>query len=201
MKKGLTLVELVIILGLIPIIIGMVVSIIKVQNYVENVRDLRRIQDLNALNNALNFYFRNAALPDPDGPNLDRRGMDESSSTVFVSVPIEVDVFSNSSTYYVYQTNKNDYQRIDGYGWIPINFQEVNYPVLSNIPIDPINTKNSGLYYLYSFRRVPLGYEVSAALESSKFKKGGVNDLVSRDGGNDDSRLEMGTDLKIIPPF
>ncbi len=207
-NKGLTYVELLIVLGLIPVLIGLGGGVFKIQDYFKKTRDLQRINDITLLNNALNFYFQNATSVDPDGPNLTNRGVDESLPTIFVSVPGEKDKFFEScfyyptgKIYYIYQTNKNDYQRTDSFGWIPINFQEVNYPGLSVLPVDPINTLNSGLYYLYAFQRTPPQYEISVGFESPEFQKGGSADKVSTDGGNDDNRLEMGTNLNIIPGF
>ena len=206
--KGLTYVELLVVLGLIPVVIGIISGVLKVQNYYKTSRDLQRLQDLNLLNSALNFYFQNATSVDPDGPNLNNRGVDESIPTIFVSVPGEKDKFfescfyyPNNKTYYIYQASKNDYQKINGLGWIPINFLEVNFPGISSLPVDPINTLKSGFYYLYAFQRNPPQYEISAALESPQFQKGGSADKVSTDGGNDENRLELGTNLNLIPGF
>ncbi|MFN3967258.1 MAG: type II secretion system protein, partial [Endomicrobiia bacterium] len=111
-NKGLTYIELLIVLGLIPVIIGITIGVFKIQEYFAKTRDLQRIQDLNLLNNALNFYFQNATSVDPDGPNLTDRGVDENLPTIFVSVPTEKDKFfescfyyPNGKTYYIYQTN------------------------------------------------------------------------------------------------
>jgi hypothetical protein len=206
--KGLTYIELLIVLGLIPVVIGIISGVIKVQDYFKTTRDLQRLQDLNLLNSALNFYFQNATSVDPDGPNLENRGVDESVPTIFVSVPGETDKFfetcfyyPNNKVYYIYQTNKNDYQKINGSGWIPINFLEVNFPGLSSLPVDPINRFQSGLYYLYAFQRKPPQYEISAGFESAEFQKGGSIDRVSNDGGDDENRLELGTNLNLIPAF
>jgi type II secretory pathway pseudopilin PulG len=204
--KGFTYVELVIVLGLILIIIGIIIGVVKIQNYFKVARDLQRLQDLNLLNSALNFYFQNAVSIDPDGPNLENRGIDESSSTIFVSVPRENDQFpdsysTNSKTYYIYQANKNDYRKINGSGWIPINFLEVNFPNLSSLPADPINRLQSGLYYLYAFQRKPPQYEISAGFESTEFQKGGSADRVFNDGGDDENRFELGSNLNLIPAF
>jgi type II secretory pathway pseudopilin PulG len=210
-KKGFTYVELLVVLGLVPVVAGILSGVFKVQNYFKTQRDLQRFQDLNLLNSALNFYFKSATSVDPDGPNLSDRGIDEATPTVFISVPTEnvsqdkqfgtCFYYPNNNVYSVYQANKNNYQNINGSGWIPINFTEVNYPALSNLPVDPVNSLESGLYYMYAFRRKPLQYEISAAFESVEFQKGGAADRVSKDGGDDENRLELGTNLNIIPGF
>jgi type II secretory pathway pseudopilin PulG len=204
--KGVTYIELLIVLALIPVVIGIISGVIKVQDYFKKTRDLQRLQDLNLLNSALNFYFQNATSVDPDGPNLENRGADEATPTIFVSVPQETDKFfetcfyyPNNKVYYIYQTSKNNYQKISGSGWIPINFLEVNFPGLSFLPVDPINRLNSGLYYLYVFQRKPPQYEISTGFESAEFQKGGRDDRVSNDGGDDENRLELGTNLKLVP--
>ncbi len=206
--KGVTYVEILITLALIPFILGIIGGAVKLKNYLSTSRDLQRLQDAYALNSALNFYFRNAINFDPDGPNLDNRGVDETYPTIFVSVPDEQDQFfetcycpSNDKAYYIYQTNKNDYQKINGSGWIPIDFSSLNYPGLSYLPVDPSNTLRSGLYYMYAFRRNPPQYEISLSFESPEYRLGGVNDKVSTDGGNDPNRLELGNNLELICPF
>lgn len=208
MPKGLTYVEILIVLGLIPLVMLLTLGLIRFQDYLRKTRDLQRLQDLNALNVALSFYFKNASQIDPDGPYLENRGVDESLPTIFVSVPAEKDKFfekcfyyPTEKTYYIYQSNKNDYQKIDGQGWVPIDFKSINNTLLSNLPTDPINSLNSGLYYLYGFQKNPPQYEISAALESNEFRQGGFSDKVSTDGGNDPNRIELGTNLNIIPPF
>ncbi len=208
MSKGLTYIELLIALGLIPLLIGLVTGVLKVQDHFKTTRDLQRLQDLNLINNALNYYFQNATSIDPDGPNLEQRGTDQTNPTIFVSVPTEDYKFPQKCIsirtrriYSIYQTNKNFYQRIDGSGWIPINFLEINYPELGALPIDPVNDYNKGLYYLYAFQKNPAQYEISAAFESVEFRKGGFKDLVSNDGGNDENRFELGTNLNLLPAF
>ena len=206
--KGLTYIELLLVLGIFSFVMGIIGGIYKVQDYFKTTRDLQRLKDLSLINSALNFYFQNANFVDPDGPYLENRGIDESLPTIFVSVPEEKEKFfetcyyyQNNKIYYIYQTNKNDYQKINGYGWIPINFLTINYPSLTYLPVDPVNDLKSGLYYLYAFKRNPLKYEIAAFFESKEFQKNGIKDIVSKDGGDDDLRLELGTDLNIIPPF
>ncbi len=206
--KGFTYVETLTILGVLTILFAIIGGSLKVKSYLAQSRDLQRLQDAAALSAALNFYFRNSENLDPDGPFLEKTGFDEENPTIFISVPAEKDKFfqtcycqTNGKVYSVRQSNKSDYQKIDGKGWIPIDFLSVNYPSLSVLPVDPINNMRSGLYYMYAFRRNPPQYEISLSFESANFRLNGPADKVSTDGGNDPNRLEMGTNLELICPF
>ncbi len=205
-KKGLTLIEVIIILALLSIFYGFFITFFKISNFFVIARDNQRINDLVLLNSVLNLYLQNATSIDLDGPYLSQRAIDEATPTIFVSVPSEVEYFppysTNSIAYQVYQQSRNNYRAIDGKGWIPIDFTEISYTGnISQLPVDPINTKEGNFFYLYAFRVDPFGYELSCFLEYPEFQRGGKKDKVSRDGGNDDQRFEIGTNLEIIPPF
>ncbi|MCS7200715.1 MAG: hypothetical protein NZ822_01010 [Patescibacteria group bacterium] len=206
MKKGFTYIELLIVLGVLILLLGILISVIGAKPYFAKSRDVQRLKDLYFLNLALNFYFQNATSVDPDGPYLYLRGIDEATPTIFVSIPKESYPFpatytTGSITYYYYQSNRSDYQRIDGYGWLPINFMEISFPSLAVLPVDPLNQVTSSLYYTYSFRRSSFDYEIGGSFETAEFKNGGVNDKVSTDGGNDPNRYELGSNLNLIPPL
>lgn len=77
----------------------------------------------------------------------------------------------------------------DGTGWIPINFSS-STPIRS-LPIDPINTVESGYYYSYiSDGRYALA---SALLESHKYTR----EKASADKGTDPARYETGTNIDL----
>ncbi|GBD34693.1 hypothetical protein HRbin35_00433 [bacterium HR35] len=207
MKKGFTYTEIVIVLFLLIVIGGIILSVIRVQSYFARSRDLKRISDLESLTNVLRIYSQSTSTPDLDGPYLDYRGIDEVWPTVFISVPLEFQSFPSSSCVYgnkifaVFQTDKNNYLRIDGHGWLPVDFTNLTSLPFSSLPVDPLNNYSRGYYYLYAFRRKPLQFELSAALESKDFKQGGREDKTSTDNGNDPNRFEIGTNLDLIPPF
>lgn len=91
------------------------------------------------------------------------------------------------------------YRRTDGTGWIPINFSD---PSLGNafrvLPIDPANQSSTRLYYTYVNDNAG-GYEVTASMESQKYKLGGSSDKTSTDGGGQVSLYESGSDVQLEP--
>jgi hypothetical protein len=216
--KGLTYVEILIVLLLISAVLAIIIGGIKLRDSFRLSRDLQRFRDAYILNSALNFYFRNATNFDPDGPNLNNRGIGESSTTVFISIPMgqednmipevcRCEISDNSPccpTYYIYRSSRSDYQKINGSGWIPIDFDSLNSQglfYLSYLPVDPLNTLNFDLYYIYAFRRDPPQYEIALSFESPKYRFGGSEDKVSKDNGDDPYRLELGTNLNLICPL
>jgi hypothetical protein len=86
-------------------------------------------------------------------------------------------------------------RKIDGTGWIPLNFTNITSGTpLSILPIDPINDKVQGFYYRFGVNPLAKTYELDCAFESA--------DNIAKqssDGGNNNSRYEAGTDLTILP--
>ena len=83
-----------------------------------------------------------------------------------------------------------DYKKIDSNGWVPVNFASIiGGSPLSILPIDPINSTSSGLYYTY----VPGGsWKLTAMMESEKQAK-----AMAKDGGPDVGIYEIGTNLNL----
>ncbi len=84
--------------------------------------------------------------------------------------------------------SKSDYQKIDGNGWIPVDFTKLSDNELkSSLPTD-----SDGGYYSYVTGEKN-DFIVTSPLESDKFlKKTALND-----SGTDPVRLEVGSDLQL----
>lgn len=96
----------------------------------------------------------------------------------------------------------------NGTGWLPIRLSSVTGgSPISNLPIDPTNTvtniasvTNSDLVYRYACSNVSniLQFEVDAVLESAFYGPSGDEDKSARDGGDNASYYEVGTNLQIL---
>lgn len=87
----------------------------------------------------------------------------------------------------------NERKKNDGTGWVPIDFTVVS----SGAPIaaEPIDPKNDNTYfYRFGANELAKTYELDCAFESSDNQA-----KHSSDGGNNNSRYEVGTDLTILP--
>lgn len=77
----------------------------------------------------------------------------------------------------------------DGTGWIKADLSAQKSINLPTLPIDPLNEGN----YNYSFSSDGKGWELSTVLESNYYKQKMISD-----GGDNDSKYEVGTNLTLI---
>ena len=68
-------------------------------------------------------------------------------------------------------------------------FDAANVANFGQLPVDPLNNAQ----YYYTYKSDGQYWEIDATLESDQYK-----DLMSRDGGNDDSHYEVGTNVKTL---
>lgn len=215
-KRGFTLIELLMTIGIIAVLVTVVILVINPVELMKQSRDAIRIEDLNSLNKAINFYITNAETPHlgTSTQSLPRGGVCYTSlatSTGFTDPHECIGRFRSlidggPGPEIVAMNSK----AIDGTGWIPINFNEIKsfgLP-LSVLPIDPVtpNTFNKASlsmliietayagfpdvsddrYYAYATDGIE-GFEINARLESTKYAT-----KASNDGGDNDLLYEVG---------
>ena len=109
------------------------------------------------------------------------------TSTAKCGVFAGAGIVTNSST------TAANYRKVNGTGWIPINFSQTttgSRSPLSTLPVDPTNT--SAYYYAYVANSTST-YEIDAFMESKKYGKGGSQDAVQNDGGDNSNAYEVGS--------
>jgi prepilin-type N-terminal cleavage/methylation domain-containing protein len=169
-NKGFTLIELLITIGIIAVLVTVVILVINPAELMKQSRDAIRIEDLNNLNKAINFYITNAETPYLGiatywiNPATGNPG----TGWCYTSIP------TSSGNYYFPDSMTGDdsclrrfarisdggphpkvgianSRAIDGTGWIPINFNELgssNLPI-SILPVDPVKPNSKGLVSLF----------------------------------------------------
>lgn len=179
-KGGFTLVELLIVIGILVILTAAVIVILNPAELLRQARDSKRMQDLASVQQTINMLI----MEDPgilDGI---------STTTIYTSLP-DTDCPDDTPFFDYFCVSQANLQKTDGNGWIPISFgsQTGNIPVL---PIDPVNSSSSALYY-----SIVLGdgrFELNTVLDSQKYQSFSQND-----GGNSTTTYERGTYLNFIP--
>ena len=197
-SPGFTLIELLIVIGVVAILAVIVVIIINPVEILRGSRDSNRFSDLQLINKGL-------LLATTELPN----SAFGSSSIVYVSLPdnaatttegtncLTLGLPSLSAGWSYHCASSSTYRRIDGTGWIPINFANLSFESpFGALPKDPINSTSSGNYYIY----VTGGsWEINTLMESGKYRYSGDKDKVSSDGGDSFAYYEVGTNLNLSP--
>src|ERR1022692_1217900 len=195
MRKAFTLIELLVVIAILAVLAVVVVLVLNPTGLLQESRDANRLQDMATLNSAIGI-----SLADYSGENIG------SSNIVYVSVPDNVATSSLGdqcqglglpalpSTYTYHCANATYLRKIDGTGWIPVNFTQNAFgSAVAQLPIDPANNTSSRLWYSYVTNGTQ--FEVTTPFESAKYKLGGSNDQISTDGGPLATTFEKGSKL------
>ena len=192
-KASFTLIELLVVIAILAVLATAVVLVLNPAQLLAQGRDSTRLSDLAALNSALSLFQVDAYTQSLGTPN-----------TVYISVPDNASSTCGSlglpslpSPWAYHCVPASSSTKVDGTGWIPVNLTLISSgSPLSKLPIDPVNTTSTGLYYTY----VSGGsYEITSAMESQKYRLGGSTDAVSTDGGPYPDLREIGSNLSLLP--
>jgi len=185
MKKGFTLLELLIVIGILAILSTTMILVINPAELLKKARDSQRLSDFGAVKTAIAFYLLNAS-----SPSIGSTGQtyaDIGSVTCFGTAS------PAASSTYLY---------VNGSGWIPINFTSLSIgSPLSSLPRDPNQSSAStgNHYYVYGVKSTSdLTFKLVTNMESLVYSSSGSSDVESKDGGVNTGLYERGTDLTLV---
>lgn len=196
-KKGFTLIEVLITIAAIAVLSTVVILTLNPQELLRRARDSRRIYDLSTLKTAISIYIADTKNPSLVGFfGYDACYLSTVSGTG-TTAP-KCGVFASAGATMNVSVGQAFYRKIDSSGWIPVDFTQISTGApFSQLPIDPLN--NASYYYAYAATLTNYGFEINAFMESAKYGAGGNADVVSnsKDGGDNDSVYEAGTNLTL----
>ena len=182
--KGFTLIELIIVIGIIAVLGTVSVLALNPAQLFAQARDTTRISDLGTLQNAINLYVSDAATPDMDGTG----GAFTCGTNFGASVAGATDGFVGTPI-----LAQAGVRTTGGLGWVPIVFSGMTGgSPLAVLPIDPTNT--TAFNYQYSCNNTAKTFELNTTLESTKYTTG-AGDRVTTDGGDNATAFEVGSSL------
>jgi len=217
-NKGFTLLELLIVVGIIAITSVATVLLLNPAESLKKTRDTQRISDLTTLKKAIAIYLTNTSYPKFAG--IDNTGCKGTafgttwqldSDHIYYSLPTESGTITGKAldgvtftTGGASQVTKANLGKVDGTGWLPIDFTSMSGgSPISALPVDPVNTiadpanpKSTDLVYRYVCSEQNLTYELGTTLESDAYTV--TDNKMSKDGGNNNSYYEVGTGLALM---
>ncbi len=185
MKKGFTLLELLIVIGILAILATTVVLVINPVQLLKKARDSQRMNDLSSLTTAIAFYVT-----------------ETSSSTGSIYTAQTYADVAGASCYAGAATSTAVALTTDGDGWIPINFNGMaGGSPIGSLPHDPNITTvgaSPGRYYVYEVGDITnRTFKLVANMESTYYTTGGDGDVETNDGGTEITLYEIGTDMDV----
>ncbi len=178
LKKGFTLLELLIVIGILAILSAVTILVINPAELLRKSRDTQRISDLGSINSALGFYLTNTST-------ISMGSVSSSYSVTSTTCSSRTPAVTTS-------------QSVAGTGWLPVDLATlaVGSPI-SKYPVDPnpSYTGNNQRYYVYLTDGAGK-WEIVANLESAYYTS--TDDRESKDGGNENSLYEVGNKLDLL---
>jgi prepilin-type N-terminal cleavage/methylation domain-containing protein len=183
-KKGFTLLELLIVIGILAILSTTIVLVINPAELLKKARDSQRISDLNTLKTAIAYYVTETASPSI--------GTIYTGQTYADLAAVKCNAGAAVAPAVAYTT--------DGNGWIPINFDGMSGgSPLGSLPSDPNKTAidaDPGRYYVYMVGNATnYTFKLVANMESTYYTTGGGGDVETNDGGTETTLYEVGTSM------
>jgi len=171
MKKGFTLIELVIVIGILAILATVVVLVLNPAQLLAQARDSQRMSDLGSVKSAIALYLATA-----DSPAVGATSKGTVSTACWFGTTCTTTCSGISTS-----------TAVDGTGWINVDLTgTTGGSPLSALPLDPSPTAT--YQYTYIGDATNLTFELNANLESTKY-----SGLEATDGGNCPSVYEIGT--------
>lgn len=172
MTKGFTLLELVIVIGILAVLGAISVLVLNPAQLFAQARDTTRIEDMGVLRNALALYVSTVSTP--------TMGV---SATCYVSSSLVTAINCGGRHVGTNATFPTNPRLVNGSGWIPVDMGAVSGgPALSVLPLDPTNSAD--YFYSYANNDTAKTYELNAKMESERYRCGGSDDKERADGGN-----------------
>jgi len=185
--NGFTLLELLIVVGILGILASVVVLVLNPAEIIKRAQDGKRLSDIGSLNDSINLF------------KVDEGTGYGDVNTVYISIPDTSATCANLTLLslpggwsYACATEAN-LRNTDGTGWVPVDFSSISTGApISKLPIDSANDDGGELYYSYVADSAEWELNTNLLSEQQLGKE-------TSDGGDDPAKYEKGTNLTLAP--
>jgi len=183
-SKGFTLIELLVVIAIVAILAAVVIITLNPAELLRQARDSNRISDLSTLKTAVSLYLA-------DGGTALDGGLGYTKCYTYVAATANCGGRNAGLT-----LTTTASRAVNGTGWLPVNFAGIaSGAPFGQLPTDPTN--DTTYFYAYAATTSATGFEISADMESAKYKNGGGSDVEGTDGGSSLTIYEVGTSLSL----
>jgi len=182
MRKGFTLIELVIVIGILAILATVVVLVLNPAQLLAQARDAQRVSDLSSVKSAIALYMATA-----NAPALTASTTCTVGNTVCNGGGANPNPFTGGTMTYTSSTDVG-VAGFYGTGWVGgVKFGDTaGGSALSALPIDPTNS--GSYYYAYRGDSIDSTFKIMGRLESTKYQP-----QMATDGGTNNNCTGGGT--------
>jgi len=185
-NKGFTLVELLAVVAILATIVTATVVVMNPVEMLQQAEDAVRLNDINSIHQVLTLFRSQRPGGSIGEPNIVYVSIPSASSTC---VGAGLPALPTGWEYRCVPAER--LRRIDGNGWIPVNFAAIPGRIpFTILPIDPVNTAASGSYYAFVTDRRT--WALATMTRSRRHSAASIGD-----GGTDFARFEAGTNLSL----
>ena len=182
-EASFTLVEILIVIGVIAILTAVTLVILNPVEYLKRGRDDQRMGDINSLQTLITQKEYSGNRISFGQSNVVYISLADSSSTCgSYTLP----VLAAGWSYHCAPTTS--YRNVDGTGWLPVDVSTSK--TFAVLPLDPINDQN---YYYAFIANSDNSFVLTSMFESQQELK----NIAAKDNGTDDARYETGTNLAL----
>ncbi|MEK7138289.1 MAG: type II secretion system protein [Patescibacteria group bacterium] len=195
-RSAFTLIELLIVIGVVAILATITLLVLNPAEMLKQGRDAKRISEVASISDALNLAVAQNPNISLGAENVLYISLPDTSTTC-ASWAAFLPPLSAASGWQYRCATADNLRKADGSGWMPVNFSGLPTSPFSNLPVDPVNAAQQGLFYSYAMSAGK--WEINVDMESSKYKWGGERDVEGSDSGNTIVLYEKGADLLVMP--